>query len=134
MKIELDLNDFEFKFILNNITHCTLDSPEVSNLQDKLLDAKVKSETKPDNITSYGWPSLSSKIKEEVVIIRLENLIDVQGTNGNWNYDNYMLGFYNGLVLALNVVRNDENDPAFREKPEEGFITDMKDPNPAKRF
>ena len=49
----------------------------------------------------------------------IENLKDVhkvQGYDGNWNYDPYMLGLYNGLEMALAIMENRE--PVFREKPE----------------
>ena len=39
----------------------------------------------------------------------IENLKDVhkvQGYDGNWNYDPYMLGLYNGLEMALAIMEN----------------------------
>lgn len=50
---------------------------------------------------------------------KIQNLKDVhrvQGSDGNWNYDPYMLGLYNGLEMALAIMENRE--PVFRDKPE----------------
>lgn len=50
---------------------------------------------------------------------KIQNLKDVhrvQGSDGNWNYDPYMQGLYNGLELALSIMENRE--PVFRDKPE----------------
>ena len=48
----------------------------------------------------------------------IQNLKDVhrvQGSDGNWNYDPYMHGLYNGLEMALAIMENRE--PVFRDKP-----------------
>jgi len=43
----------------------------------------------------------------------LQRLIDIQLTDGNWNYDQYMRGLANGLLLAMSVVNG--KDPKFLE-------------------
>jgi hypothetical protein len=48
----------------------------------------------------------------------LEELIEVhqiQGEDGNWNYDPYMQGMFNGLELALAIF--EEREPNYREAP-----------------
>jgi len=52
----------------------------------------------------------------------LKDLLELQGSNGNWNYDPYMMGMYNGLELALSVMENRE--PVYRDKPER-WIADI---------
>lgn len=42
----------------------------------------------------------------------LKNVVDIQGQDGNWNYDNYMTGLYNGLEMALSIF--EEREPIFR--------------------
>ena len=47
---------------------------------------------------------------------RMENLRNVweaQGNDGNWNYDEYMLGMFNGLELALSMMEG--RDVEYRE-------------------
>ena len=49
----------------------------------------------------------------------LRDLIEIQGRDGNWNYDEYMHGLYNGLVVAASVISSSDNsDPYLREAPE----------------
>jgi hypothetical protein len=38
----------------------------------------------------------------------LRNVTEIQLTDGNWNYDYYMHGMANGLILALAIMENKE--------------------------
>ena len=46
----------------------------------------------------------------------LKNLVDVQCSHGNWDYDPYMHGMANGMILSLSVM--DGKEPQFLESPE----------------
>jgi hypothetical protein len=46
----------------------------------------------------------------------VKEMVRIQGSDGHWNYDLYMLGLYNGLEFALSIL--EEREPVFREKPE----------------
>lgn len=46
----------------------------------------------------------------------LDDLIKVQCSDGNWDYDEYMRGMANGLILARTLI--DGNDPEYLEPPE----------------
>lgn len=46
----------------------------------------------------------------------LDDLLRVQLSQGNWDYDGYMHGLANGMVLAAATMRG-EYDPAFLEAP-----------------
>lgn len=48
------------------------------------------------------------------------DMLRVQGTDGNWNYNPYMHGMYNGLELALSVFEG--RDPAYKEAPEKWIV------------
>ncbi len=50
------------------------------------------------------------------VISKLEDVTKIQTSDGNWNYDPYMQGMANGLILALSIAKGD--DPVFLEAPE----------------
>ena len=50
----------------------------------------------------------------------LRKVHSLQGSNGNWNYDPYMHGMYNGLELALAIMENKE--PNYREAPKEWLV------------
>ena len=48
---------------------------------------------------------------------RLKEMIKVQGSNGNWNYNSYMHGMLNGMVYASSIFHGFEAD--FRSAPDE---------------
>lgn len=43
---------------------------------------------------------------------KLVELLEVQGADGNWNYDDYMCGMFNGMELAVATLEG--RDPEFR--------------------
>ena len=45
----------------------------------------------------------------------MANLVKVQCSNGNWNYDPYMHGMANGMILMLAVL--DGEEPKFLDAP-----------------
>ena len=50
---------------------------------------------------------ISSQIKA------IKDAKEIQGVDGNWNYDDYMRGLYNGIEFALSVLENRE--PEYKE-------------------
>lgn len=54
----------------------------------------------------------------------LQSVIDIQCSNGNWNYDEYMFGLANGLILAQACILGKEAN--FMEAPK-GFIKDREE-------
>ena len=62
---------------------------------------------------------LKSLPKVEVSIISkdLQKMVDIQCSGGNWNYDPYMHGMANGLIMAQSVV--DNTIPKFLDAPDE---------------
>ena len=51
------------------------------------------------------------KFKEKLK--KLKEMHAVQGTDGNWNFDDYMRGLFNGLELALSLM--EERPPEFKD-------------------
>ena len=49
------------------------------------------------------------------VIETLEDLVKVQCSHGNWNYDPYMHGMANGMILALSLFQG--GTPEYLEAP-----------------
>lgn len=56
----------------------------------------------------------------------LRDLLEVQGSHGNWNYSPYMNGLYNGLELALCTI--ERRNPVFRDCPEDGYLYERPEP------
>lgn len=52
---------------------------------------------------------------ESKLVGDLRNMRDAQGQDGNWNYDAYMHGLYNGLEFALSIM--ERREPVFRNAP-----------------
>jgi len=48
-------------------------------------------------------------------IDQLEEIKKIQCTDGNWDYDSYMHGMANGLILALSMLKKE--DPKFLDAP-----------------
>ncbi len=59
------------------------------------------------------------------ILNELKSLVDVQGRNGNWNYDRYMHGMYNGMEVLLATI--EKREPVFKDAPEI-YLIDKKAP------
>lgn len=58
-----------------------------------------------------------SEKKEILRILEdLQNLIDIQCSDGNWNVNPYMQGMANGLILAKSVITNET--PEYVDAPD----------------
>lgn len=53
--------------------------------------------------------------QEKDGIETINSLRDIQGSEGNWNYSEYMLGMFNGLELASATMEG--RRPDFKEPP-----------------
>jgi hypothetical protein len=54
-------------------------------------------------------------------VIKMKELLEVQGRDGNWNLDQYMQGMYNGMELMVALAEG--RDPVFRKAPENWLST-----------
>jgi hypothetical protein len=52
----------------------------------------------------------------EKQILHLQDLINIQSTNGNYDCNPYMWGLANGLILAMSLFTG--NEPNFLSQPE----------------
>lgn len=49
----------------------------------------------------------------------IREILDVQGWPGNWDWDPYMHGLYNGIEMALSLV--EDREPDFKPVPSDGY-------------
>jgi hypothetical protein len=63
------------------------------------------------------------------IITELNEVKDIQGADGTWNYDHYMLGMYNGMEICIAIL--EDRKPVYRSAPEV-WGRDKKVPNLAK--
>ena len=59
-------------------------------------------------------PEQEPEVDERIKSVR--HMRDVQGYDGNWNYDPYMQGLYNGIEFALSLL--EVREPQFKDAPE----------------
>jgi len=84
------------------------------NVQERKLEwaTPIKWETptvvKMDKVPLFTAPPSAP-------IPKMREMLEVQGSDGNWNYDSYMHGMYNGMEYMLSMVESRE--PVFREAP-----------------
>lgn len=45
----------------------------------------------------------------------INELLEIQGSHGNWNYDEYSMGLYNGMELLVAIL--EDRDPVFKTPP-----------------
>lgn len=58
-------------------------------------------------------------------VAEANGMLALQGASGNWDYDPYMHGLYNGMEFAIALVEGRE--PAFRSAPDE-WLRDKAEP------
>ena len=54
----------------------------------------------------------------------MREVLKIQGYDGNWDYDEYMYGMYNGMEFMLSIA--EEREPNYRKEPSE-WIEDKKE-------
>ena len=57
----------------------------------------------------------------------LQTVINIATSDGNWNYDPYLHGMANGLILAQAII--DETDPEYLDAPKV-WLKDIPNNNP----
>lgn len=62
-------------------------------------------------------------VKKRGKIEILRDMTNVQCSNGNWNYSEYMLGMANGLIFALSIF--DGGEPKYLSAPKR-WLKDIK--------
>jgi len=58
-------------------------------------------------------------------IKQLKQMIEVQCSNGNWDWSPYMRGLANGMIYSLSIL--EDTEPTFLEPPEI-WLVDKKSP------
>ena len=63
------------------------------------------------------------KIKQFELSLKCANeMLEIQGRDGNYNYDSYMLGMYNGMEYIISLFEHRE--PNYRNGKEIEFLND----------
>lgn len=62
-------------------------------------------------------------------INELQELLNIQCSNGNWNYDAYMHGLANGLILAEHTITGKDGEVDYKVAPEQ-WLCDLPSSEP----
>jgi len=62
------------------------------------------------------WALRITRPLDQEKVAEMREMLGVQGSNGNWNYDSYMHGLYNGMEYMQAMV--EDREPDFRAPPE----------------
>jgi hypothetical protein len=46
----------------------------------------------------------------------MREMLRIQGNDGNWNYDSYMHGMYNGMEFLISIL--EDREPLYRVRPD----------------
>ena len=112
--------------------------PELESMtaDNQLLMYEILQEIEKNNIlteTNLDKESTIIKYKNHVAKIlqtiasrrnSLKKCVDIQCSDGNWNYDGYMHGMANGMLLALGIF--DGKDPRFLDAPKKWLVKEGK--------
>ena len=87
----------------------TLEDDEVLNRLANLINA--------GKLTVNDFRRIRKAFDGMARIADAEDVFHIQGQQGNWDYDEYMHGMYNGMALILSIWKG-EATPAYRNSPE----------------
>ena len=72
-------------------------------------------------IKSSKYELIISSVLEDK-IKSIEEITDIQCSNGNFNIDPYMHGLANGLICSLHVLQDDYDNPYTGQKSKRPFL------------
>ena len=92
--------------------------PEGTEWHDERIEALRAALAQPEPAECDGGQCGIGGYRKECPkpLVKLKEMLEVQGRNGTWNYDPYFHGMYNGMEVMLAVLEGRE--PVFREAPE----------------
>lgn len=116
------------------------DDAELTLTPGDLVEVPVGESGTTSAIVSEMGSKYSGPCKQVVSLLRqadpvwerikqLQELCDIQCSDGNWNYDPYMHGMANALILALHTVNGTEGSPVYIDAPQ-SWLFEMGVPQP----
>ncbi len=100
-----------FKYYIQGSDHYLIPKDVFDELFDEMENWKEEAKELKKQLEEWNHHLKCSK-----------EMLDIQGHNGNYNYDSYMLGLYNGMeyIIALFETR----EPIFKSGKDIEFISD----------
>ena len=75
-----------------------------------------------NNYFSSWRKSLASLELSDKQLESIDNCLSIQGEHGNWDYDEYMRGMFNGIEVIDSII--DSREPNFKESPKASLKLD----------
>lgn len=69
-------------------------------------------------------PKEPEPVAWEALVESVRQMRNVQGMDGNWNFDPYMHGLFNGIEFSLSLI--EVREPKFRDAPEKWLCDEPK--------
>ena len=92
-------------------------------LRARLAQPEQEIESDRDPVEDDGCPTEKAVLQRfwrehqtQEPVAKMREMLEVQGRDGNWNYDAYMQGMYNGMEFMVALAEG--RDPVFRSPPE----------------
>lgn len=80
-----------------------------------VLDNHVE-DPRAENLIEKSCQLLRKRLAQPEHVAKMNEMLEVQGRDGTWNYSPYLRGMYNGMEFMLSIVENRE--PVYRDEPE----------------
>jgi len=100
--------------------HCTEDSETRTEICD------IITQTMPD-VSELVLRDVIDALEQLVIdaaddvveerLDKMQEMMQIQGSKGNWDHDEYMRGMYNGMELMMAVL--EDRDPAYKDAPKD---------------
>lgn len=96
--------------------------PDRTPADDKRLARSFHETYDPSLTIAVDTEPSSIDSERKTVREQIQSVLNVQGRGGNWNYNSYMRGMFNGIELCRAIM--DGDGPKYRDSPPEGYIED----------
>lgn len=87
------------------------------NKQIEKLANFIMNEIPGEPSESEGAVDTAIRLLKKKNLEHLEDVIKIQCSKGNWDYDPYMMGLANGLLMARHLVTGREGEVPFKSSP-----------------
>lgn len=88
-----------------------------TNKQIEKLANFILEEIPGEPSESAGAVDTAIRLLKKKNLENLEDLIEIQCSNGNWNYDSYMMGMANGMLLSRHIVTGRSGEVPYMTAP-----------------
>jgi uncharacterized coiled-coil protein SlyX len=101
-----------------HLQHVTNANEHLRLKNNAAAEKLIELETRFKEFDRHANVLLEQKAQAAENLKGLNEIIDIQASDGNWNYDPYMQGMANGMLLARHTILGLLGDVPYKEAPE----------------